>query len=599
MKKFINKIMCLGVIFGLTIQTIPVYALIKDETIYAKLDNNGQVSQVIVSEHLSNTKDKTEDKTKLQDIENINGDEKYTLDNGKLLWESNGKDIYYQGTTKDDLPVKLTITYYLNGEKSTVKDMLGKKGTVKMVLKYTNNDSHSININGKYETIYTPYVIATTTVIPNTKNKNIEVTNGKVINNGTNAVVVTLTAPGLYESLDIDKLKDMDTAILTFETESFELSSIYAVATPKILDSSDLKVFDSFDGIYSSINTLVSSSNKIKDGSGQLLDGANKLNEGIQKVKDGVNSAYVGSNTIKEKLSGAIEELNNDTSPAIDSNTLAYIQNNAKTGAVNGVNAKFTDAYKQQIAANAVSQIKASDSYKQMENGIAQLEAAGITQQVIAMCEPDAITEETAATCQSLATNIAKYKTLKQSMQIMEQTASQVAVGTAQQTAVSTAEQVANDVSANVATQVATQAKQTAKTTTIDSLTQLLNGISQLTSGLNELNMGMTSLNSGSSSLKDGISALDSGIQQFNSQGINKISDLVNGDVKSLQERVKALAKLSANYKTFDDNNADEGTSKIIMIIDGVSIPEQNITKVDVIDNSPESLWDKIKGLFK
>ena len=41
--------MCLGVIFGLTFQTIPVWALVKDETIYAKLDNNGQVNKVIIS----------------------------------------------------------------------------------------------------------------------------------------------------------------------------------------------------------------------------------------------------------------------------------------------------------------------------------------------------------------------------------------------------------------------------------------------------------------------------------------------------------------------------------------------------------------------
>ena len=37
MKKFIKKIMCLGVVAGLLLETFPVYALIKDETIYARL----------------------------------------------------------------------------------------------------------------------------------------------------------------------------------------------------------------------------------------------------------------------------------------------------------------------------------------------------------------------------------------------------------------------------------------------------------------------------------------------------------------------------------------------------------------------------------
>ena len=59
--------------------------------------------------------------------------------------------------------------------------MLGKKGKVKIVLKYTNNDKHETMINGKYTTLYTPFVVATTTILSNDINYNIKVKNGKVI----------------------------------------------------------------------------------------------------------------------------------------------------------------------------------------------------------------------------------------------------------------------------------------------------------------------------------------------------------------------------------------------------------------------------------
>ena len=96
MKKIINKIMSIGVITGLLLETFPVWALSKDETIYAKLESNGQPSQVIVSEHLEGTgEEETIDESRLENIENINGNEKYKHDDGKLVWESNGKDIYY------------------------------------------------------------------------------------------------------------------------------------------------------------------------------------------------------------------------------------------------------------------------------------------------------------------------------------------------------------------------------------------------------------------------------------------------------------------------------------------------------------------------
>lgn len=597
MKNFINKLMCLGVIFGLTFQAVPIWALEKDETIYAKLDNDGKPNQVIVSEHLKGTGEKANDKTKLENIQNINGDEKYTLDNGKLTWESNGKDIYYQGVTKEELPVTLNITYYLNGEKMNVSNMLGKKGTVKMVLKYTNNDSHSININGRYETLYTPFVVATTTIIPNTSNKNIDVTNGKVVNNGTSSVIVALTTPGLYESLKMDKLQNMDTAVITYDTDSFELSSIYAIATPKLLDSSDLKVFDQFDGIYSSINTLVNSSNQIKNGSGTLLQGANKLQEGVQKIKDGINSAYLGSNDIKTQVSNAIDALNNDNSPAIDNDTLAYIKNQAKQGAIQKVELSFTDEYKAQIAQMALQELQNNSTYQQLKGAIAQYEEAGI-QQLIGACQT--ITEENQEMCMAKANDIAQYKAYVQSVTLMEETAKATAVSTAEKTAKQTAGKVADEVSESVATQVATRAKKTATEKTVSSLNQLLDGLTQLTSGLNELNLGMDSLNTGTGDLKTGIATLDSGIQQFNSQGISKINELVNGDVKSIEQRVKALAKLSANYTTFDENGENTtGTSKIIMIVDGISKPKEVIQKIDIISDENKSLWDKIKGLFE
>ena len=325
---------------------------------------------------------------------------------------------------------------------------------------------------------------------------------------------------------------------------------------------------------------------------------ANKLSQGVQKIKDGVNSAYQGSNEIKNKLSAAIEALQNDNSAAIDNTTLSYIKNQAKQSAVAGVDAKFTDQYKAGIGANAVAQIKQSSTYQQFQGAISQLEANGITAQLVQSCET--ITEENQTTCSTYATQIAQYKSALQAMTLMEETARATAISTAEQTAKATAESTAESVSENVAVQVATSAKEKAKTTTTDSLNQLLAGISQLTSGLNELNLGMSSLSTGTGDLKNGISTLDSGIQQFNSQGINKISSVVNGDVKTLEQKVKALAKLSANYKTFDDiSNGTDGTSKIIMIVDGISAPERTVTVVNLINKEEQSLWEKIKELFK
>lgn len=615
--KIINKLMSLGVIAGLLLESFPVWALSKDETIYAKLENNGQVEKVIVTEHLEGTnEDKTEDKTTLQSILNISGNEKFTIDDGRIIWESNGKDIYYQGTTDKELPISLKITYYLNGKETSVKDMLGKKGKVTIKLQYTNNDKHTIKVNGKNETLYTPFVVASTTIISNQDNKNISVTNGKVITNGTSSVITMISTPGLYESLGIDKLKEMDTATITYDTDSFKLSGIYSIATPKLIESSDLDIFDNIDKIYGSINSLSSSSNKLKNGSNEILNGANKLKDGVTKLVDGVNKLYGGSKLIKSSLEEAIEKLRNDNSPAIDNNTLAYIKNeaiaNSKNKAIEKakeeVNKMFTDEYKNLIATQAVEKLKENSTYQDLQNKKRMLENSGITPSLVSVCTGESIPNEYLETCINNKDYIAQYTTLNQMITLMEETTKQTAVETAYQTAITTStnvagsvsQEVAGEVSTTVAKQVAANAKEKAKETTISSLQTLLEALSELTSGLNELNTKVSELDTGTQQLKEGISSLDSGLSLFNSQGINKISSLVNNDVKTLEGKVKALGQLSIDYKTFDDIDGNaNGSSKIIMIVDPVEQPANLTVQNNKLSEKIESLWDKIKELFK
>lgn len=655
MKKFIKNVACLGVITGLVLESFPVWAIQKDESIYAKLENNGQVNKVIVTEHLQGTDvEKTIDKTRLTDIQNINGEEKYTNTDGKLVWESNGKDIYYQGQTKEELPISLNIKYYLDGEEKPIKDMLGKKGNVKIVLKYTNNDKHNEYINGKYETIYTPFVVATTTILSNTTNKNINVTNGKVVGNGTSSIVVMLSTPGLYESLGIEKLKGMDEAIITYDTDSFSLSSIYSVSTPKLVDSSDLNIFNDIDGLYSSINTLVSSSNKIKSGSKQLLEGAEALKAGVNKLHDGINKAYNGSKEITNGVSYSIDSLRKDNSKAIDNNTLSYIQKEAVNGAKNGVSQTFSDEYKQNIANNTWSQVQ--ENLNPNDENVVQIVTDSVTNSVTdsvpsavenavkssvnkavqdyltetnqlsdySSCEASKRTDasclnvdykaleyikNTATLAATLAAkeaatnaskNAASTTASKVAGYVAENVSKQVSVQVSEQTAYTVAENTASSISESVAKQVAENAKETAKKQTTESLSTLLNGLNELTNGLNEINTKMYELDQGTSTLKDGIFSLDSGIGEFNSKGINKISSLVNGDVKSLEGKLKALGKLSASYGTFDDKeNGTEGATKIIMVVDEVKAPITNITTTNKISKDEDSLWDRIKGLFK
>ena len=105
-------------------------------------------------------------------------------------------------------------------------------------------------------------------------------------------------------------------------------------------------------------------------------------------------------------------------------------------------------------------------------------------------------------------------------------------------------------------------------------------------------------LNNGSKQLSSGMNTLSLGLEKYNQEGINRISSLVNGDVKTLQKRLEALIQLSDENKMIDSmGNDSKGNSKMIFMIDSISKPEETKKEVKK-EEKKETFFDKVKGLF-
>lgn len=113
----------------LTYTTSPVFAYTKDETVYSKLNQNGENYETLVSNHLVNDakEDLINDISDLLNIKNVNGDETFTQKGNQIIWDSDGNDIYYQGESKKDLPIDMTVKYELNGEEISAEELARKK----------------------------------------------------------------------------------------------------------------------------------------------------------------------------------------------------------------------------------------------------------------------------------------------------------------------------------------------------------------------------------------------------------------------------------------------------------------------------------------
>ena len=121
MKKILKKLIVCTLILSWFTTSLPVYALTKEESAYVKLDSEGNIKNVVVSEHLYDFNDgKTNDKSNLLDIKSLNENQTFKQNGNNISWKTEGNDIYYQGTYDKDLPVSMSVKYYLNGEEKNI-----------------------------------------------------------------------------------------------------------------------------------------------------------------------------------------------------------------------------------------------------------------------------------------------------------------------------------------------------------------------------------------------------------------------------------------------------------------------------------------------
>ncbi len=286
----------------------------KVETVYVTADANGAVNDVIVSEWLKNATASSEiaDSTELKNIVNVKGDETYK-DNGDgtLTWDAEGSDIFYQGTTDKELPVNMKITYTLDGKEISPEELAGKSGRVTIRFEYENNAKQTVNVDGKDIEVYTPFAMVSGMMLDADKFTNVEISNGKVISDGGNYVVMGVALPGLKESLDIsddkwDKLDDADeikeklsnSFEITADTSDFELGMTITMASSDILSDfglTDITGSDKIADLKSDMGDLNDGGNKLVDGAQALYDGAVELKDGTGKLYDGTTQLYDGT----------------------------------------------------------------------------------------------------------------------------------------------------------------------------------------------------------------------------------------------------------------------------------------------------------------
>lgn len=585
--KNINKVISLSLATVLLANPFNAFALTKTETIYSTLGVSGNVKKTTINTKLTDiSKGDIEDYTYLENIKNLNGHEKFTRDGEKLTWKSTGKDIFYSGKYNDELPVKVNIKYYLDGEEVKPRDIKGKSGTITMKINFTNNSFDSKS------GMYTPFVVSTTMLIDGENNSNISISTGKVVSTGTKNVVTGISAPGLYESTNLSNFKDLDTLTISYKTTDFSTNEIYFVITPKLLSEVDLSTLDKVDSLNSSLNLLQDSmnqlesgANKLNDGTASLKDGVNKLNSGTKSARDGSKKLNDGASSlnsgIKQSLDGA--KALADGTGKVDTNLQTIIAGIKEQE--NNLTAK-SSAMQEQLKQVTELQQNNQTTIDKLTTGNQQI-AAGVNDQVskygLDITSNDFSTKLEYAhsndliddnTYKTLASYKASYDNSYKAS--YDNNVGLITLLTYNKTSINTMVDSLKSSLSEINTALTTldgylsrlQNEGTSMTKSgAQSLyaglskiyagsTALNSGTESLTSGLETLYSGTQTLVSGTNELSSGTSELANGISKINSEGINQLANYGEKAV-NYKNKLKTLTNLSKNYKGFASDNAD------------------------------------------
>ena len=532
----------------------------KSETVYAVMNGDGSIKSTTVSEHLYSASGlaNVTDKTTLTDIQNTESDAEFTQNGEELVWNTNDTDVYYKGNTDKALPIDVKVTYALDGQEAALEDIIGKSGHLTVTVNLKNNETGTVNVNGKDRTIVTPLITAVGVILGGDAS-NVTAEHGMIESAAKSSVAAFVTLPGVKDSLsgllpdEVNSIEDYLQDTVTVEADVTELTCpqvMVACAT----STAALGTSNVFD--LSSINDLTDGINQLNDAMSQLMDGASQLVDGTSQLAGGVLALLDGANTLNNGAAALDDGLGQLTN-GLD--TLSANNAALNAGAQQVADGVLASANKTLKEGGLIDEDMTWSNYEAVIDNILTMNdktlAAGRRKIVRTVWEQAPSFKDSQL---DLALYLSATKTnhdLEAALKLMQNYDPSMLCGLVQ---LLTSEDAKNTAKAELKYQVENSQDMADVRALKTSLSQIQffvssvnqytagvqtaadgahsakDGSAQLAAGTKTLYDGVNTLNTGAGQLNDGAGQLNDGLNQFNEEGISKLTGALDQDRKSV-----------------------------------------------------------------
>ena len=602
----------------------------KSETVYAVMNGDGSIKSTTVSEHLYSASGlaNVTDKTTLTDIQNTESDAEFTQNGEELVWNTNDTDVYYKGNTDKALPIDVKVTYALDGQEAALEDIIGKSGHLTVTVNLKNNETGTVNVNGKDRTIVTPLITAVGVILGGDAS-NVTAEHGMIESAAKSSVAAFVTLPGVKDSLsgllpdEVDSIEDylQDTVTVEADVEDFTCPQVMVACATSTAALGTSNVFD-----LSSINDLTDGINQLNDAMSQLMDGASQLVDGTSQLAGGVLALLDGANTLNNGAAALDDGLGQLTN-GLD--TLSANNAALNAGAQQVADGVLASANKTLKEGGLIDENMTWSNYEAVIDNILTMNdktlAAGRKKMVRTIWEQAPNFKDSQL---DLALYLSATKTnhdLEAALKLMQNFDASMLTGALEMVTNADAKntiheelkyQVENsqdmaDVRAlktslsQIQFFVSSVNQYTAGVqTAADGAHSAKDGSAQLAAGTKTLYDGVNTLNTGAGQLNDGAGRLNDGLNQFNEEGISKLTGALDQDqLHGLKTVLDEMTDRLNDYTSFAGapDDAESSVKFVYKTAETVAAADTTVAETETVKegNIFTRLWQRIVNLFK
>ena len=602
----------------------------KSETVYAVMNGDGSIKSTTVSEHLYSASGlaNVTDKTTLTDIQNTESDAEFTQNGEELVWNTNDTDVYYKGNTDKALPIDVKVTYALDGQEAALEDIIGKSGHLTVTVNLKNNETGTVNVNGKDRTIVTPLITAVGVILGGDAS-NVTAEHGMIESAAKSSVAAFVTLPGVKDSLsgllpdEVNSIEDylQDTVTVEADVENFTCPQVMVACATSTAALGTSNVFD-----LSSINDLTDGINQLNDAMSQLMDGASQLVDGTSQLAGGVLALLDGANTLNNGAAALDDGLGQLTN-GLD--TLSANNAALNAGAQQVADGVLASANKTLKEGGLIDEDMTWSNYEAVIDNILTMNdktlAAGRKKMVRTVWEQAPSFKDSQL---DLALYLSATKTnhdLEAALKLMQNFDASMLTGAlemvtnadAKNTAkaelkyqVENSQDIADvralkDSLSKIQYFVSSVGQYTAGVqTAADGAHSAKDGSAQLAAGTKTLYDGVNTLSDGASQLNDGTHQLNDGLNQFNEEGISKLTGALDQDqLHGLKTVLDEMTDRLENYTSFAGapEDAESSVKFVYKTAETVAAADNVVAETETVKegNIFTRLWQRIVDLFK